>query len=64
VHPVPLPVSRGRLDRVAGPLAEPLRRILGRRMQHADSGGEWPQTLRHGDPRRPAIDEAVAALEQ
>jgi len=59
---VPLPWSRGRLDRLAGPYAESIRRALGIGMLHNESGAEWPHTYHAGDARAAAIDVAVREL--
>ena len=64
VHRVALPRATGRLDRVAAPFADAIRGALGRRMIQSDSGGEWPHTYRHGDGRRHAMENAVAALDR
>lgn len=63
-RPVALPQSVGRLDRIAGRFAEPLRQLLGLGMSHRDSGGEWPHTYHHSDPRRPEVDKAIARLDR
>lgn len=62
-RPVRLPESRGRLDRIAGPFAESIRRVLGIGMVHADSGGEWPHSYHFGDPRSAETDAAIASLD-
>lgn len=44
--PAPGPSGAGRLDDVLGPRwGERVRRVLGRRFEHGDPGGEWPHTL-------------------
>jgi glycosyltransferase involved in cell wall biosynthesis len=60
---VRLPQGRGRLDRVAGPFAESLRKLLRRGMLHAEAGSEWPHTYHSSDPRAGAIDAAILALD-